>query len=83
MFIINHPSTVKMQYPCIVYKKHRIESKYADDLPYNNGMGYQVTVIDPNPDSDIPEKIGLLQMSSYTNHFTIDNLNHEVYNVYY
>jgi len=77
------PATVRMQYPCIVYKRSGIDPTYADDVSYNSKICYQVTVIDANPDSDIPAKVGGLPLSSFAQHFTADNLNHDVYNVYY
>jgi hypothetical protein len=77
------PSTVKMQYPCIVYGRSAITTKHADDLPYNSRVCYMVTIIDANPDSDIPEKVGDLPLCKFNRHYTADNLNHDVYNIYY
>jgi hypothetical protein len=77
------PSTVKMQYPCIVYKRSQIDTTYANDKPYNRRTRYSVTIIDPDPDSLIPDKVGKLPLSNFDRHFTADNLNHDVYNVYY
>ena len=50
---------------------------------YNHTVGYMVTVIDPNPISDIHEKILRLPLCSFDRHYTQDNLNHDVYNLYY
>ncbi len=77
------PSTVKIQYPCIVYARNTIKTTHADDLPYNNKTCYTVTVIDTNPDSMINAKIGNLPLCKFSRHYTADNLNHDVYNVYY
>jgi hypothetical protein len=77
------PATVKMHYPCIVYERNSINAKYADDLLYNNRVCYAVTVIDSNPDSEISFKVGKLPLSSFERHFTANNLNHDIYNVYY
>lgn len=77
------PSTVKMQYPCIVYQRSNIDMKHADDTLYLSEQEYQVTIIDSNPDSEIPKKIGDLPLSRFNRHYTADNLNHDVYNVYY
>ena len=51
------PPTVQMVYPCIVYERTKINSTFADNNPYNFEKQYQVTVIDKNPDSLIPDKI--------------------------
>jgi hypothetical protein len=42
-----------------------------------------ITIIDANPDSDIPAKVGNLPLCKFNRHYTADNLNHDVYNVYY
>ena len=77
------PSTVKMNYPCIVYRRSDIDTEFANNDPYNIHKQYQVTVIDPNPDSLIPDKVGKLPKCLFDRHYTADNLNHDVYNLYY
>jgi S-ribosylhomocysteine lyase LuxS involved in autoinducer biosynthesis len=70
-------------YPCIVYSRNNLDTKIADDQPYGHKTGYQVTVIDPNPDSEILGKVAALPLCSFNRHYTKDNLNHDVYNLYY
>lgn len=77
------PPSVNMQYPCIVYNRDDINTIYADNRPYKNKKRYQVTVIDPNPDSTIHEKVGALPLCAYDRFFTADNLNHDVYNLFF
>ena len=77
------PSNRKIQYPCIIYQLDRMESRYADDLPYSRHKAYQVTWVGDDPDDDTPDKIGLLPMSSWVRFYTADNLNHHVYRVYW
>ena len=77
------PASVKMKYPCILYKRNRIDTSHADDGLYQNRTGYLVTVIDPNPDSKVPDKILKLPLSRFDRHYTAENLNHDVFNVYY
>jgi len=77
------PSTVKMKYPCIVYRRSRVEAQYADNLMYRNTTCYMVIVIDSNPDSEIPNKVLDLPLCRFDRHYTVDNLNHDVFNVYY
>ena len=77
------PSTVKMQYPCIVYKRNGIDTEYSDDTIYKYMISYMVTVIDSNPDSDLPEKILSLPLCRFSRHYTADNLNHDVFTIYY
>ena len=77
------PATVKMKYPCIVYSLSSIKTKFADDRPYNCQRRYQVISIDPNPDSIVPDKLAALPMCLYDRSYTADNLNHNVFNIYY
>lgn len=44
---------------------------------------YELTVIDKNPDSDILDRVASLPMCAFERHYTADNLNHDVYNIYY
>jgi hypothetical protein len=77
------PTNVHLQYPCIVYKRGFADTTFADDNPYNHTKRYMITVIDPDPDSDIPDKVAALPMSLFNRFYTADDLNHDVYNVYF
>jgi hypothetical protein len=77
------PPSLHMDYPCIVYKRDYRLIRYADDKPYSHKKRYQVTVIDKNPDSIIPDKIAELPMCSYDRFFTSENLNHDVFNLFF
>ena len=52
------PESIKIDYPCIIYERSRINTKFADNLHYIDKTGYTVTVIDRNPDSAIPAYVG-------------------------
>jgi hypothetical protein len=77
------PESIKMQYPCIVYKRSSINTRFADDELYMRKKRYTVTVIDKNPDSEIPDKVASIPMCTFDRHFTSDNLNHDVFLIYY
>ena len=77
------PSTVRMNYPCIVYSRNDANAVYADNKLYNFTRGYLITVIDEDPDSEIPDKVFQLPMCSFDRHFTVDNLNHDTYKLFY
>ena len=77
------PTNTQMQYPCIIYARDDTEVKHADDRPYNKRTRYQVTVIDANPDSDIPEKISDLPLCVFDRFYTSDNLNHDVFQLFF
>lgn len=78
------PSTnTRLSYPCIIYKRDNANTKFADDKPYDVRTRYMVIVIDPNPDSEIPKKVASLPMSVFNRFYTADNLNHDVYSVFF
>lgn len=77
------PPTLNMNYPCIIYKRDDLNIEYANNKPYKNKKRYQVTVVDMDPDSDIPDKVATLPLCSYDRSFVADNLNHDVYNLYF
>lgn len=77
------PPTLQMSYPCIRYKRDDKFIAHADNRPYRNKTRYQITVIDENPDSDIHENVGKLPTASYDRSYVTDNLNHDVYSLYF
>ena len=77
------PENVKLVYPCVIYTRDSDQTLFANDLPYSHKTRYQLTVIDKNPDSALPGKIADLPMCKFNRHYTADNLNHDVYNLYY
>jgi hypothetical protein len=72
-----------MSYPCIVYETAMWDTVFADNTPYSVSKRYTVTVIDPDPDSMIPDEIAMLPKCAYSRHFTADGLNHDVFNLYF
>lgn len=77
------PASVQMKYPCIVYNRDDAVTQFAGNAPYRCTKRYQVTIIDRNPDSDIPAKVAALPMCIFNRFFVADNLNHDVYNLYF
>ncbi len=77
------PPSIQMVYPCIVYNREFEETRYADGLPYSSMKRYQVTVIDRNPDSDIPDKVAALPLCSYDRFYSTENLNHDVFKLFF
>lgn len=77
------PPTVQMKYPCIVYNLDDMDSIFADNYPYKVEKRYLLTVIDKDPDSEIPDKIASLQKCVFDRHFVTDNLNHNIFVIYF
>lgn len=78
------PPTVSMKYPCVRYTRGSVEARYADDIRYLHKDRYELIVIDPNPDSEIPDLIlDNFRYSRLDRRYTTDNLNHTSITVYF
>ena len=77
------PATIRMQYPAIVYSRYDIMNTFADNTVYMQAHVYMVTVIDKNPDSEYVTKVSKLPMCTFDRHYVSDNLNHDVFTLYF
>ena len=77
------PENVKMQYPCIVYKRDGVNAKAANNQTYSRTKRYQVTIIDSDPDSEIPDKVAALPKTSFSRFYVANQLNHDIYSIYF
>lgn len=77
------PENVTMNYPAIVYNRDYQQVDFADNSPYSRTVRYQVTVIDQDPDSLIPNKVASLPLTRMVRHFTTAGLNHDIYQTYF
>lgn len=77
------PSNIKMTYPCIVYSRDSADTMFANDQVWHYTQRYQVIIIDAKPDTPILDQLRELPMSLYERHYVADNLNHDVFNIYY
>ena len=77
------PPSFRINYPCIIYKRDYQESKFSGNKPYFLQSRYMITIVDKNPDSDIPDRIAMLPMCTFDRFYTADNLNHTVYKIFY
>lgn len=77
------PETVKLVYPCIIYSRNSGDVDFADNINYRYYIQYDVMVIDKNPDSEILSKIAALPLCKHSRHYTLNNLNHDVFTLYY
>jgi hypothetical protein len=76
-------ANVTMEYPCIVYQRDFSKVDFADDIPYHGSKRYQLTVIDRNPDSEIPDQIEAMRFCAFSRFFVADGLNHFVFRLYF
>jgi hypothetical protein len=77
------PENLVIEYPCIIYGRDFVDTKFADNEPFNITKRYMVTVIDKDPDSEIPNKVAELPMSTFNRFYTADGLNHDVYQLFF
>ena len=77
------PSNIQLIYPCIIYERSYWNTTFADNKPYSLNKRYSLTVIDRDPDSTIVDKVINLPMCSFDRHYVSDNLNHDVFNLYF
>lgn len=77
------PESVKMKYPAIVYTRNKIDNEYADNGVYLSSREYSVTVIDEDPDSVIVDRIAQLVNCKHNQHYESENLNHDVFTIFY
>lgn len=78
------PESIKLQYPCIVYSRRSGNTKYADNYPYKYKTEYQLTLIDKDPDTKFVTKLAMaFPMIRHSNFFVSENLNHDVFALFY
>ena len=77
------PENLKMEYPAIKYERDDISNTYADNKVYFSKRRYSVTVIDKDPDSIFVGRVSALPTASFNRHYKSDNLNHDVFTLYF
>ena len=77
------PASVVMNYPAIRYMLYDIDNNHADNIVYRQNVGYEIIVIDRDPDSEVVERISKIPGIRFNRFYTADNLNHTVFVLYY
>lgn len=77
------PENLIMRYPCIRYERDRTYDIFADNRKYLLYKGYMITSISDDPDDIVLDKLEGLSMCSYVRHYVADNLNHDVFLIYF
>ena len=72
-----------MKYPAIRYERSDMELRHADNSVYNRRVRYMVTVIASDPDSTVVDKVSMLPLCRFERHYVQDNLNHDVFEIYF
>ena len=76
------PAGYRLKYPCIVYSLGRLRNLHANDGVYTQHPLYTVTVIDPDPDSNLMAAVSVLPKCAYDRQFVSDNLYHTTFTLY-
>lgn len=77
------PPDLQMVYPAIRYERARADTAYADNTPYRSTKQYQLILISLSPDNPAFESLISLPMCSHERFYVADNLNHDVFNIYF
>lgn len=79
------PTGLSMKYPCIRYETSSAPREvYADNRIYLFKQHYTLTVIDYDPDTEIPEKlIGKFPYCRLDRSYEADGLNHFILSLFY
>lgn len=77
------PKSIQLEYPCIFYSLDNMPIFHADDTNYVATRQYQIIVVDPNPDSELIDKMAYFPNTRFDRYYVSDNLNHFVFTTYY
>lgn len=77
------PSNTKMTYPCIIYSRDSADTKFANNNIWRYTQRYQIIIIDQNPNTPLFDEIKQFSMCLFERHYVADNLNHDVFTIYY
>ncbi len=78
------PESVRINYPCIIYKLRSGDTKFADNNPYKFDKAYDLTYISKSPNNEMVDRIAMrFPMSRFDRFFTAENLNHYNFVLYF
>lgn len=77
------PASISMKYPCIRYEFSNFNTDYADNQNYLVRKRYTATVIDYDPDSELPEEMLKIPYCSSDRSYVVDGLNHFVFTIFW
>lgn len=78
------PASVRMVYPCIRFQRDGSDKEHADNTMYRRVRRYQLTFISEDPDNeDLLDLIEALPMCSADRSYVADNLNHDVFTIFF
>lgn len=85
-------ANITIHYPCVIYKRDGSRPLYADNKKYLENWSYMLDIADYDPigsrinaegTKTIIDAISELPRCSYIRHYVMDNINHDVFKIYY
>ena len=70
------PESVHLRYPAVVYSLSSVRETFANDRKYNRRRVYSAILIDPDPDTELLDRMLDIPHSKLVRSFKADNLNH-------
>jgi hypothetical protein len=83
MIYIQPPADNEMERPCILISREPGDTKFADNSPYRHLKRYLLTGIDDDPESPLYDLLASLPRSTHSRSFPADNLNHDVFTLFF
>lgn len=77
------PDKLTMNYPAIRYSKRKPKKKHANNSVYMRTNCYEIIVISKRADDPVITKLEEMPMCEWERNYTADNLNHDVFTLYY
>lgn len=80
------PPNTAIKYPCFIYERYTPFTMNADDTVYRIIGHYSITYIDSNVERAMAMQTKILstfQHISIERNYISDNMNHDIYNLYY
>lgn len=77
------PESKKIEYDAFIYSLAKIESRFADDALYSRLNRYELIYVYRMRDESMFDKILSLPYCAHDRHYVANNLNHDVFTLYY
>lgn len=74
--------SVRMKLPAIKYSLNDVNLTFANNGIYRKTPSFEVTLIDPNPDSEYVDKILQIPYCRFDRFYIADNLNHWTFTIH-
>lgn len=78
------PESIKLKYPCIIYERSKGLARQADNNTYLYTNEYEVIYITKDPDDAMVDTLLYhFPMMRHERFYAADNLNHDVFTLFY